>query len=370
MKNGITDVQSVLSQASSMASSYSTIKRQANQGEKGSNIVNNWVENGLDATNTKIVGGFDESLLFDKSGFWCRQVDPITGEVSDEQIKIFGSTIAITDDKWNTTRTAIGKYYYTDPHTNERKVAYGVNGETIVGKLLIGEQLDITNENGTLEFGTDGFVVRDENNTVTINPNNESIFNISNNSGNILSLNERGELVLVGNITASNLTLLDGTTIESNNITGLSDVAISGDYNDLENKPSFSDVAISGSYDDLKNKPSLSDVATSGSYSDLKNKPTKVSSFTNDAGYLTDDSVPEIIEDALLQAKESGDFDGVSVTHLWEDTVLTITSASGTSSSDLKGDSPVRGIDYWTDEDKAEIVGLVITELRNQGVIS
>ena len=76
---------------------------------------------------------------------------------------------------------------------------------------------------------------------------------------------------------------------------------------------------------------------------------------------------------------------GTSVTHSWNGTTLTITSASGTSSADLKGDkgdigatgatgpkgdtgpkgekgaagangyTPVRGTDYWTEEDKAEI---------------
>ena len=39
----------------------------------------------------------------------------------------------------------------------------------------------------------------------------------------------------------------------------------------------------SGNYNDLTNKPNL----FSGNYSDLINKPTKVSAFTNDAGYLT-----------------------------------------------------------------------------------
>lgn len=47
------------------------------------------------------------------------------------------------------------------------------------------------------------------------------------------------------------------------------------------------------------------------------------------------------IEDALEQAKTSGEFDGangVSATHSWNGTILTMTSASGTSSADLKGD--------------------------------
>lgn len=59
--------------------------------------------------------------------------------------------------------------------------------------------------------------------------------------------------------------------------------------------------------------------------------------------------------------------DGISCTHSWNGTTLTVNSASGSSSADLKGEkgdrgdtgeagyTPQRGIDYWTDEDKAEI---------------
>lgn len=57
--------------------------------------------------------------------------------------------------------------------------------------------------------------------------------------------------------------------------------------------------------------------------------------------------------------------DGISATHEWNGTVLTITSASGTSSADLKGrpgdpgKTPVRGTDYWTAADIAEIKSYV-----------
>ena len=250
IKNGATDVQNILSKASSIATSYSSVKRQASQGAKSNSVLNNWVEDGLNATTTKIVDSYDENLMFGKNAFWCRQYDPITNKYSDEQIKIINSTIAITNDNWETTKTAIGKYYYVDPHTKEIKSAYGVNGETIVGKLLIGEMLDISNENGDLEFGRNGLVVKNDVNIISINPNDESIFNISNNNGNIFSLNDDGELVIIGNITASSLNLLDGTTIGTDSITGLSDVAISGSYNDLKNKPNLAKVATSGSYND------------------------------------------------------------------------------------------------------------------------
>ena len=427
IKNGITDVQSTLKQASSMATSYSSVKRQAKQGEKSNSVLNNWVENGLNATNTKIVSAEDQNQSWGKNGMLFRQYDPITDTYGSEQLKIINSTIAITDDNWNTTKTAIGKYYYIDPITNEEKMAYGVNGETIVGKLLVGEDLIIANNNGRLEFDDNGLVVTGTKNTVIIDPNNSSTFSIKNNSDNdyILYINDKGNLVVTGDIVATNLTMADGSVVEGinvGNIDGLHRVAISGLYNDLENKPDLKAVATTGNYDDLSGTPtklsdfdnderfitnttnnltnyynktqvnnlvgslvgvdSLSTVATTGSYNDLIDKPTNVSYFNNDAGYITDENLDEAIDDALAQAKENGEFnggDGVSITHSWDGTVLNITSASGTSSADLKGEkgdagddgyTPVRGVDYWTDEDKTEIVNSILEELRNQGVIS
>jgi hypothetical protein len=67
--------------------------------------------------------------------------------------------------------------------------------------------------------------------------------------------------------------------------------SFSGSYTDLTDKP----VLFSGSYTDLTDKPTL----FSGSYTDLTDKPTiptvptTVSSFTNDAGYITTYSVTQ-----------------------------------------------------------------------------
>ena len=79
--------------------------------------------------------------------------------------------------------------------------------------------------------------------------------------------------------------------------------------------------------------------------------------------------------------------DGTSATHRWSGTTLYITSASGTSSANLKGEkgdpgtngkdgtngtngkdgvdgyTPVKGKDYFTETDKAEIVSAVIAAL-------
>lgn len=310
IKSGITDIQEVLSQASSMATSYSSVQKQASQGEKSNAVLNSWVEEGLNATNTKIVGTDNQNQIWDKNGILCREYDPITDTYSDEQLKIINSTIAITDNNWESTKTAIGKYFYTDPLTGELKSAYGVNGETIVGKLLIGEDLIISNDNGRLEFNNEGLVASNGINTVSINPNSDySVFNIKKQNDNIFSFDDDGNLVIIGNITANKLTLLDDAEVNAGHIKGLADVALSGEYSDLSgtptklsdfendkafitndtsdlanyykkseidnsldlkaNKDDLSNVATSGLYNDLLNAPILSTVATTGSYNDL-----------------------------------------------------------------------------------------------------
>ena len=86
------------------------------------------------------------------------------------------------------------------------------------------------------------------------------------------------------------------------------------------------------------------------------------------------EEVNAAVVEALGAAKESGDFDGVSVTHQWNGTVLEVTSASGTTSADLKGEkgdqgiqgiqgepgyTPQKGTDYFTDAEIEEITTLV-----------
>ena len=62
--------------------------------------------------------------------------------------------------------------------------------------------------------------------------------------------------------------------------------------------------------------------------------------------------------DSLQGPKGNNGSHGVSVTHAWEGTTLIVTSASGTTSADLKGekgDTPIKGVDYFTEAEKAEM---------------
>ena len=97
---------------------------------------------------------------------------------------------------------------------------------------------------------------------------------------------------------------------------------------------------------------------------------------------LDTSELTEAVNNALAQAKASGEFDGakgdtgVGVSNVKQTTtstaddgnnVITVTLTNGTTSTftvqngskGSKGDSPVRGTDYWTAADKAEIKSYV-----------
>ena len=64
---------------------------------------------------------------------------------------------------------------------------------------------------------------------------------------------------------------------------------------------------------------------------------------TESVEHLTAEDMQEIIAQYLEEHEITEGADGISVTHVWDGTVLTVTSASGTSSADLKGERGVPG---------------------------
>lgn len=325
VKSSVKSIKGVIDQASSMATSYSYVQRQAKQGENGTTVVNNWLDNGLDVTHTKIVGGSDnQTQSWDNHGMLFRKFDEVSNDYEPTQMKIINSTIAITDDNWATTKTAIGKYYYTDPDTGDTVSTYGINGETIIGKLFLGKNIELKNDAGTLVFNDNGLEVSHGTNRVSISPKNDNVIDITNGDESVFNVNDKGELYISGNIMARSLELDTGVKIDSGVIVNLAKIATSGSYTDLigdnakngqvlslddkdkvvakqltcSDISDLASVAKSGSYNDLKDKPLLKSVATSGKYTDLTGD-------SNEAGKLlyvdTDGSVTTITIDRLKE---------------------------------------------------------------------
>lgn len=197
--DGTSDLQSLLSQAAGISSTYDTTQRQAKKGESSKGILDNWSQKGLDVTNSKIISGADnQDQKWDSHGMLFREYDPITETYSDCQLKIINSTIAITDNNWMSIRTAIGGFYYYDPVTKELKYTYGINGETIIGKLILGENLGIYNANNSLTFDKNGLSISNTFNTFNVNPNSSHMLSLSNKTGEILWVDEGGGLHIIG----------------------------------------------------------------------------------------------------------------------------------------------------------------------------
>lgn len=277
IKDTVRSVRDVIEQAQSIATSYDSVRRQASQGAQSNDVIKDWTNNGLDITNIRIIGGSgNQTQSWDSHGMLFREYDEIEESYSQEQIKIINSTIAMTDDNWNSAKSAFGKFNYYDPISKEIKVGFGINGELLIGKLILGESLGICNENNSMTFDKNGLKVSNNRHSVVVNPSDEdSIFSIKDkDNGDIFSFDkDTGDLTIVGSITAKSLTLLDGAEIPYNKVNGLHEVAITGDFEKLINIPNFATVATSGEYDDLLNKPHLHGVAISGNYADLINRP-------------------------------------------------------------------------------------------------
>lgn len=196
---GISDIESILSQASSMATSYDSVQRQASQGSKSNSVLEHWVEKGLDATAVRIMNNADhQTQSWDEHGMLFRKYNAIIDDYEDEQLKIINSTLAITNNAWENVKTAVGGFYYYHPVTGKLTYAYGVNGETIVGKLLLGEELGLYNENATLTFNKNGLTVENNNNSFAVNPNSDNLLVLSNKDNRILWVDANGVLHISG----------------------------------------------------------------------------------------------------------------------------------------------------------------------------
>lgn len=135
--NAFADHKSVIDQAKSMASSYDSTKRQASQGSQAKAKMDGWYESGLQVTNTKIIGGADnQTQTWDSHGMTFKQYNPMTDSYDPVQMKIINSTIAITDDNWKTTKTALGKINFINKETGEVETGYGLNGDVICANTI------------------------------------------------------------------------------------------------------------------------------------------------------------------------------------------------------------------------------------------
>ena len=156
----MSDTQSILAQAQSMATSYSMVQHQANKGNNANKQIMDMVENGLNLTNKRIVNAADnQNMVVDESGLLMREKNEFGDDYSAEQTKIINHGFYYTNDGWKTVKTGLGKYIYYDPDTGTYKEDYGIIAHKIVGNIILGNELGIYNMSGSVKIDQNGMTI-------------------------------------------------------------------------------------------------------------------------------------------------------------------------------------------------------------------
>lgn len=253
IKNGYSDLEDILSDASSMASSYDSIQRQANLGNEARDMIRQWLNEGLDASLIQIQNNINEDIVIDNNGLLGRSYSDITEEYSDEQIRITHNIIAFTDDNWESVRQAIGKhkYKYFDEGKDEfvDAIGYGMSADFVLSGVVAASQIiggDIYSDNykpkesgsyinlrdGTFDFGGGSFTfngdelrisspdILTENQITTITNNTIATTNVYAENLQVNAAKVNGELMAAtinaGNVNAGELkgmTIIGGSLL-------------------------------------------------------------------------------------------------------------------------------------------------------------
>lgn len=229
------DIPDIIKQSSSMASTYNSIKQQSSQGNKAYNEVGKWIADGLLAAKTTISNSDNNEVTFGSYGINLKDMTE-EGNYGDFQTRLIGQGLFYTQDGWKSVSLALGTIYIDGQRTS------GVIAENVIGKLLAGNTLYITNEKGsfllngdTAKFTDITIDYQDKNgNRVKIGGTSDRIFSISHNGNEVLYFNNvSNKMVLTGtlegcdgnfsgSLSACNISgsTISGNTIHGNTITG------------------------------------------------------------------------------------------------------------------------------------------------------
>lgn len=184
--DGFFALQDLQEQAKSTATSMSIGSTSWNTVKNNSNEVTMFITNALDASRNKIISSENQSVTFGEYGLQIKQYNSATGGFDPKQIWMANGMIAFSNDSFQTVRMALGEI-----ELNGQNV-YGLVADAIVGRLIIGNYLQMQNDSATMTFNNNGLTVTNGVNTVKIDPTNSNVFQILRGSTQVLYFDSSG----------------------------------------------------------------------------------------------------------------------------------------------------------------------------------
>lgn len=160
----MSDLQSIKQQTQSIATNFSSTVLQAKQGVKANNEISDIYTNGLNATKAMLTNNDSNEITITPSGIICRRMDD-EGFYGNKQIRITGNIMAFTRDNWESVETAIGEVTFKDPESKKFETRYGIVADAVVGNLIVGNNMFIGNQNGSVQITGSGIKIT--NGTIT-----------------------------------------------------------------------------------------------------------------------------------------------------------------------------------------------------------
>lgn len=152
---GITnDIASIISNASDMATSFSSVATQAEKGNQANSTFETIKNEGINAALMSVKGGgTEQDVTIDEHGILLRRKIFETGEYSDYQMKLINRNIVLTDNNWKDAKMAIGYGLYNN------NPVYGIWADLLVGDLTITKELQVINDKGTVIIDENGITL-------------------------------------------------------------------------------------------------------------------------------------------------------------------------------------------------------------------
>lgn len=173
------------------------------------NTVSDFINSALDTSKNNLINAKNQEIVINQNGLRGKMLQD-NGNYSPNQVWLTSSVLAFTSDNWNSVRLAIGEI-----EANGSKF-FGIVGDALVGKIIAGNQLQITNDNNNFILDSNGAVLNNASFTVVSNNNRTQISlnpeegisietrdSISSSWKNKFYVDSSGNLIIDGKITAN-----------------------------------------------------------------------------------------------------------------------------------------------------------------------
>lgn len=152
---------------------------------KNKETITNLIEKPLDSTLRAAIGNMaNQQFTIDETGILGRKIEKAEsgedGETAEKfsprQVRLINNVLLFTEDNWLTSSLALGEVSLDDNTT-----AYGLIADVLVGNLIMGSNLKISNESNTITLDESGITIK----VPGEDGDGETVFS-ADNSGNVM----------------------------------------------------------------------------------------------------------------------------------------------------------------------------------------